>query len=185
MLKKMLYGQLWFRISNRISKFFVAFYSPNNNEKLVKILASCGFKNRLAKKTDLQSFKCSCSSIAPRPLCDASGFTLVFSFMSKCVFSINLTFSDMFFSKAMVFSPEQLNVNFLYKNRLKWPPYDARFRTKLMNWLVDPKNKCNSFKFRVIGIDFFAKLLSSIIINLVLDILISILSICFLKKIAF
>ena len=94
---------------------FVAFYSPNNTKNFVEILASCGFKNRLAKKTDLQSFKCSCSSVAPRPLCDASDFTLVLSFMSKSVFSISLSFSDLFSSKAMVCSPEQVNISFLYK----------------------------------------------------------------------
>ena len=85
-------------------------------------------------------------------MCDASDFTLVFSFTS--VFLVILTFSDLIFSKAMVWSSDQVNIDFLLNSGLNGLPNDARFGRNFINWLVDPKNESNSFKFRGIVIDF-------------------------------
>ena len=71
----------------------------------------------------------------------------------------------------MVRSFGQVNANFFFDGSLNGLAKDARFAKSFITWLVDPKIEHNSFKFRGIGIDFDAKVLSSERITLDFDIL--------------
>ena len=57
----------------------------------------------------------------------------------------------------MVCSSDQSNVEFLFKSGLKGLPIDASLGLNFINWLVEAKIECNSFKFRRVEIDFIAK----------------------------
>ena len=75
------------------------------------------------------------------------------------MFSVTLTISSFIFSNAFVWSSLHRKIDFLFKRGLKGLPRDAKFRTNLTYWLIDPKNNLSSFKFFGIGISLIALVL--------------------------
>ena len=82
-----------------VKVMLIVFNSPDSSKKVSTHLWNnwirADLKNYDAKETVFQSFPWSCSSEAPSPLWNASVFTLVFHFTSKCAFSLRLTMSNL------------------------------------------------------------------------------------------
>ena len=67
------------------------------------------------------------------------------------MFSFKLTISDLNFSKAMIWSYDHFNNEFLYNSVLGGLAKDARFSKNFLNMLVDLKNERTPSSFEGLG----------------------------------
>ena len=94
-----------------------------------------------------------CPSVAPKPLCEASVFSFMFSLMSKWLFSVKFTFSDFNFSNAKFYLLSHWYTDCLLSKGRSGEFKSNNFATNLLYSLIKPKNGRSSDTFSVW--DFF------------------------------
>ena len=102
---------------------------------------------------------CNCSRVAPSPLCEASVFSLVFSFISKWLFSAIFTISVFNFSNAIEWLVSHLYNNFLLRRGRRGELSVDKLGTNFTYWFIEPKNERSSEIFFGVGKFFIASAL--------------------------